>query len=43
MQLLASAFKAADGPLPSRMRQRPELYGLVERRTEAYIAAHAQG
>eukprot|EP00198_Chlamydomonas_reinhardtii_P000570 XP_001689905.1 predicted protein [Chlamydomonas reinhardtii] len=42
-KLLASAFKAADGPLPSRMRQRPELYGLVERRTEAYIAAHAQG
>ncbi|KAG2444402.1 hypothetical protein HXX76_001155 [Chlamydomonas incerta] len=37
-KLLASAFKAADGPLPSRMRQRPELYGLVQRRTEAYLA-----
>ncbi|KAG2447134.1 hypothetical protein HYH02_007880 [Chlamydomonas schloesseri] len=39
-KLLASAFKAADGPLPSRMRQRRELYGLVQRRTEAYLAAH---
>lgn len=41
-QVLASAFKSPTGPLPSRLQQRELLYGLVKRRTEAYLAKQQQ-
>ncbi len=41
-QVLASAFKSPSGPLPSRLKQRELLYGLVKQRTEAYLAQQEQ-
>ncbi|KAG2447129.1 hypothetical protein HYH02_007875 [Chlamydomonas schloesseri] len=41
-KVLASAFKSPSGPLPSRLKQRELLYGLVKRRTEAYLAQQTQ-
>ena len=34
-----TTFKNASQPLPQRLAQRPELYGLARKRTEAYLAA----
>ncbi|GIL49243.1 hypothetical protein Vafri_5366 [Volvox africanus] len=41
LKVLSSAFKSPDNPLPKRIKQRPELYGLIRRRTEAYLKSKA--
>ncbi|GLC46176.1 hypothetical protein PLESTB_001197800 [Pleodorina starrii] len=38
---LAAAFKSPTSPLPQRIQQRPELYDLVRRRTEAFLRPRA--
>jgi hypothetical protein len=42
LKTLAGAFHKDSDPLPSRIRQRPELYQLLEERVAQYLAKHPQ-
>lgn len=41
VKVVESAFDEPDGPLPSRIAQRPELYSVMRERVEHFFAGHA--
>ncbi len=41
-KLFVTTFLVATQPLPQRLKQRPEIYGLARKRTDAYLAAKRQ-